>query len=172
MTGIICLEGPDAAGKTTLAKYFKDHHGAHVIHATYRFKKNVPTYHLQQLLEAVALSQRGKLVILDRNWISECIYAEVFRGGHKWPSVTRRMHRLFEKLSVLTILCLPMTISQGCRMHELNLDEAHPYSSEKFVEVIAGYLELWEGAVWETGENFVQVLARRGGVQNDPFYMR
>ena len=68
----IILEGPDCAGKTTLATalkgklvdYLYKHHGQY----KHAYKPHIETLKLQN-------------VIIDRHWPSELIYSTIFRSG-------------------------------------------------------------------------------------------
>lgn len=106
MNGLIVLEGADGVGKTTLAKYFVDKHDAHYMHLTYRYKNAMFTYHAAALHRACKLSAE-KLVVLDRSWISEGLYAEAYRGGSPWPHMGRVLDRLVQKHAGVYILALP-----------------------------------------------------------------
>jgi thymidylate kinase len=169
--GIICLEGPDAVGKTTLARAFKDEWGAKVIHATYRFKKRMPAYQAALFFKALEYS-RDNLVILDRHWISECVYSAVYRGGHKWPETTFRWDRLFERFGVLTVLCLPESVEAAIRRHRENLDPDHPYDDATFAQVTERYLDLWHGNIFNDGMDWVGKLSRQGGVNERLDFVR
>jgi thymidylate kinase len=105
MRGIILLEGSDCTGKTTLAKNLVERHGAHYIHLTYRFEDKMFTYHLAALHRAIKLSQK-QLVIIDRLWLSECIYAHVFRGGTKWPEMGRMLDRILRRFGTIYVFCI------------------------------------------------------------------
>lgn len=104
---IIILEGPDGTGKSTLAEAITDnYYPAKVIHLTYRFKDKMPSYHTAALELALKLS-RESLVILDRWWPSEGIYAEAYRGGTRWPYMGTLLHRVAQKHGLTYVICLP-----------------------------------------------------------------
>ena len=84
--GIIVLDGPDGAGKTTLAKYLQGHYGAKYIDMTYRWKKNQFEYHTAAIHHAIQLSQK-QLVVIDRWWMSENIYADVYRKDYTYAHI-------------------------------------------------------------------------------------
>ena len=104
---IILLEGSDGTGKTTLAKAICKKLNAHYIHATYRFKDKMFTYHTALLNRAVKLIiKTNRPVVIDRLWASEAVYAEVFRGGSEWGLMGRFMERVINKMGGIHIFCL------------------------------------------------------------------
>lgn len=103
---IIVLEGADCSGKSTLGKFIAEQWGAQYIHATYRFPKQMFDYHTALIEKAIALSQT-RPVVLDRWWPSELFYADVFRGGSKWPMCGRLLDRVALKQGVVYVACVP-----------------------------------------------------------------
>lgn len=99
---IILLEGPDGAGKTTLAQKL----GGHYLHATYRFKGRMPAYHTALFKKAVELSEADH-VVLDRWRFSEEVYGMVFRGEYEEPELDWFFNDLLTKNAVFKILCIP-----------------------------------------------------------------
>ena len=112
MKGIVLIDGPDASGKTTLANYLLKKYKGTYIHATYRFKNKMPIYHAALLRRALKLC-RNQLVIIDRLFISEYIYAKVFRNGTPWPKAFKMFNSFCRELNIPIILCVPETIERG-----------------------------------------------------------
>lgn len=112
MNGIILLEGQDASGKTTLANNLLKKYKGIYIHATYRFSNKMPIYHAALLRKALKLS-KNQLVIIDRLFISEYIYAKVYRGGTKWPEAFNMFNSFCRYMNIPIILCVPETIQRG-----------------------------------------------------------
>lgn len=88
---VVILEGPDGAGKTTLARQLCKRLDAMYIHHS-----SYPTLRGDQLTQLYHLSLEPALtgtasVVLDRAWHSEPIYAEVFRSGYDRVEPWRRM---------------------------------------------------------------------------------
>lgn len=106
MKGLIILDGPDCAGKTTLAKEIIRQTGGKYVHLTYRFKDRMFAYHLANLHRAVKESN-DHLVVIDRLWMSELCYANAYRGGSKWPYMYSMLEQIILKHAGLEILCLP-----------------------------------------------------------------
>lgn len=74
---VVYLEGPDRAGKTSVANYLVDK-GFKYFHATYSKGMNVLQHHqdiINQVLEC------DEDVVLDRLCLSEYVYSLVFRNG-------------------------------------------------------------------------------------------
>jgi thymidylate kinase len=142
MTGIIILDGPDACGKTTLQQELVLRHGAYPIHLTYPAPDGLTMweYQTREMVHAISMSAT-RLVVVDRHWISERLYAKVFRGGSPWPHMGRMMHRVWMKHSAVYVLCLPASIELGVKRHNENLDEKHPYPDDKFEELLHAYLD-------------------------------
>jgi thymidylate kinase len=142
MTGIIILEGSDATGKSTLQDHFVKHYGAYPIHLTYPAPNGLTMweYQTREMMHAISMSAT-RLVVVDRHWISEKLYAKVFRGGSPWPQMGRMMHRVWMKHSTVYVLCLPASIELGVKRHNENLDEKHPYPDDKFKELLQAYLD-------------------------------
>lgn len=104
---IIILEGPDGSGKTTLGRSLAKRMNARYIHATYKFPKKMFTYQTALMHEAMRAVAAGQPVIMDRLWISEAIYAKVFRDGSPWPLMGRYFERLLYKVGGFYIYCRP-----------------------------------------------------------------
>jgi thymidylate kinase len=185
ISGIICIEGPDGVGKTTLADYFVEEFGALNLHATYRFRKMIPAYHEALLRRAEAWAADGGLAILDRHWVTEAIYARVFRGGTQWPQYTKDMDVRFKNAGVMTVLCLPNSIEESLERRKRrdvedpeNLEREKPvnkgkaYSEEQMIELFKRYMDFWRGNMFAEGEDQVAELTRTGGVCDREDYMQ
>lgn len=103
---IIVLEGPDASGKTTLAKKIVELSGGKYLHLTYRFKDRMFDYHTAAFELALRWSQT-QTVVIDRWWPSEKIYADVFRHGSRWPLGGRILDRVALRYGVTYVFCIP-----------------------------------------------------------------
>lgn len=103
---IFVLEGPDGAGKTSLAMELKELLGARYIHLTYRFKNKMEVYHRAAINLAAHLAQHQP-VIIDRWWPSEIVYAEAYRGGSKVTKHYFLLELIASRLGVTYVMCLP-----------------------------------------------------------------
>lgn len=139
LKGILLVDGPDASGKTTLANNIIKWNGGNgiILHATYRFKDKMPSYHMALLRKAIKLSKH-QLVIIDRLHISEYVYAKVFRGGTKWPEAFKYFESFCRGLNIPIILCVPETIQRGLIWFE-NAKQERPEMYEDIKEVIQEY---------------------------------
>lgn len=117
---LIVLEGKDAAGKSTLAKEMVRHCDAVHLHCRYRFKRQMFWYHTAVLRKAVALSAT-RPVVIDRHWLSEAIYASVYRGGTLWPQEGRFMDRVIQRWGGLTVVALPNPETMDAVTHDAAL---------------------------------------------------
>ena len=106
--GIIILEGSDCTGKSTLARELLRQNGGQgvILHQGYRWKSRMPTYHLAAVHRAVKLQAAGALVVIDRLWLSEYIYAEVFRGGvSPWRGYGAQLQRVLDRYGAVYVFC-------------------------------------------------------------------
>ena len=103
MKGIIVIDGCDGTGKTTLAEAICRRYDGVYIHNTYRWPTKMPLYHTAALHRALKLA-KTRLVVIDRLWMSEAIYAEVYRDGSPWPHMGRMIDRIVRKAGGLYIL--------------------------------------------------------------------
>jgi thymidylate kinase len=105
ITGIVCIDGANATGKTTLAEELKKRHNAVVFHQTYRFRDKIFTYHTAALHLALKLA-KTRLVVLDRLWMSEVVYASVYRGGTPWPHQGRMVDRVLQRACAVQVVAV------------------------------------------------------------------
>jgi predicted HAD superfamily Cof-like phosphohydrolase len=107
-TGIIVLEGPDGTGKTSIAKMLVEKYGAMYIHHTWspELEEQMEEYHMSSILKAKKDSL-SRLVVIDRSWISEFIYADVFRQGTQYPNLAEKAYKELKDANAIYIFCLP-----------------------------------------------------------------
>lgn len=103
---LIILEGPDGAGKSTLAERYAAQ-GFWVVHLD-RFPrvKNLARLHLEAMTPAL---NRHRAVVLDRAWMTERVYGEVYRSGaNRIPvPLARMLERVAARCPTRVLLCLP-----------------------------------------------------------------
>lgn len=144
--GLITLDGPDCSGKTTLANKFVSAYGAEYIHLTWspELEAVMDKYRISAIEYAIALSQT-KLVVLDRPWISQVVYAEIYRGGTNWPDLAVKCDRLLQNASALQILCIPENVQEGLDAFAgSEKSEVELYSND-IDKTINAFLGVWSG---------------------------
>ena len=85
MKNIYVLEGPDGAGKTTLARHIADITKGSILHCSYNNDINIEEYHNETIQAAKRLSKFGAIII-DRWALSEFIYGTIFRDGPSYDT--------------------------------------------------------------------------------------
>lgn len=168
MKGLIVLDGPDGAGKTTLAKQLVKAFGGCYYHLTYRFKDNMFLYHTAALHHALSKSAK-QLVVIDRLWPSESIYADVYRGGSSWPHMGRMMDRVIRKHAGIYVICQARTsylhMTRFAALAEKRVEMYEP--NQQMEDIWSLYNALWSGAplIPPGGSYYDDVLAS-GGMMN------
>ncbi len=104
---LIILEGPDGGGKTTLGKELSAKLGVQVTnHGPYKGEQQIWKHYFDSMLPAYS-GERD--VILDRCWLAEPVYGEVYRGGmnrlESWQ--TRILEYVASECMTRLIFCLP-----------------------------------------------------------------
>jgi len=113
--GILVLEGADASGKTTLARWLVRHRAARYLHlGPYR---DVWKWHVGAYVYAQKLAAAGNLVVVDRHWPSECLYGGVYRGGSAYPVSARVFDRLWLRSAAIYVWCVPSDARRQAREH-------------------------------------------------------
>jgi thymidylate kinase len=145
--GIIILDGPDACGKTTLAKAIEERCkqlGASYsyIHSEYRFTGNMVTYHEAVVRKAIKLSQ-SSVVVIDRLYWSEYVYANVFRNGSRWPHQHRYFDRLLLRFCALNVLC-GSSPTQVVQWHQAAKDERAELYQSGLDKVAQEYINIYK----------------------------
>lgn len=133
MPGLIIIEGPDGCGKTTLANKLFQKEGGDYVHLTYQ--ENIWDYQTKELWRAIEHCHE-RLVIVDRHWPSEQVYAKVYRNGSVMAHSARAMDRVIRKHAGLYVFAVPLAgdrVEQ--RFNELRRTRDELYSS--------GMLDVW-----------------------------
>jgi len=110
MKGIIVLDGPDGVGKTTLAEAFKLLYNAKIIHSSWtpELEIHMDKFHIDQVTKAIYHSQtENRIVILDRLWLSDLCYSEVYRKGTNFKGYHNKICDMLENINALNVVCLP-----------------------------------------------------------------
>lgn len=150
LTGIVCIDGANATGKTTLAEELKRRHDAIIFHQTYRFRDKIFTYHTAALHLAMKLAQT-RLVVLDRLWLSEAVYASVYRGGTPWPHQGRMVDRVLQRACAVQVVTVERDEQvlidryHATRTHRTDVDaQRNADVNRLYLEFVLGIRQSWE----------------------------
>ena len=138
---LLIVEGPDAAGKTTLIDCIEAQLKGHIQvyhHGAYLKESNIAHYYLQSICSA--LRRDSELVVMDRSWIAEPIYGEVMRNGNNRINKDERyMLEVAARLAgAKIVLCLPPFSVCEQKWSE-RLDREYPQKSEQLKGIYNGY---------------------------------
>lgn len=105
MTGkIIAFEGPDASGKTTLIHKIQQKLPGIYIHNSYYKGMDVPYEHQKTVNIGKEIAKYNINCYIDRLWLSELIYSNVFRNGV--TDYTLEKIKTMQKDIDYTVICL------------------------------------------------------------------
>jgi thymidylate kinase len=171
--GVVILDGPDATGKTTLAKELLKIAGpkySKYYHLSYKYPDNMFLYQLAALHLADKWSHFG-IVVIDRQWMSEGVYASVYRGGSKWPHMGRMMDRAFRGMGTVNVVCIPENIDDhNILFNKMKNTRYEMYDNQR--NVAKRFLDFWDGNKDSTGNDYVSQLTRLGGVKDRDDFLR
>lgn len=170
VTGIIVLDGSDNTGKTTLANYFVKQYQAVHLHQYYRFKSRMFTYHTACLRKAVSLSQ-NHLVVIDRLWLSEDIYAGVYRNGSQWPLEGRFIDRVLLKHGAVQIIATTDPVTYAERFNKAVADGRGEEWLSKPRDIAQAYYDVYHGNKNKCNgleQSYAQWLIGHGGMHARP----
>lgn len=159
--GIVVLEGADGTGKTTLARRLVEDHGAFYIHK--RLHADMWRHHTAALRLAVRYSAT-RLVVIDRLWISECIYGRTFRQASAYPFTARCVDRTLWRFGALTVICSPPLDWTITNFKQLKKTRKEMFTSME--EVAQRYHHLWYGGSrsLHPEPDYVEQLTISGGL--------
>jgi len=104
-TGLFIFEGPDAAGKTTLAKELMKL-GKDPLYLHLKLHKNLP-YRQLMALHIAQREYKRRMVIIDRHWLSEQVYGTVYRGEVATDNIAWDLLEWSIAMNTVNILCCP-----------------------------------------------------------------
>lgn len=137
---LFIVEGPDAVGKTTFARHLAKELGGVYNHTTCTSKlaPAMLDYQLNVLSNAQINLNAGHHVVLDRLWPSEACYGPVLRPDTMIDP--QRIRMVTSNLDPVYIFCLhEHGVDAAIKQHEANLDPAHPYNQEVYMQIYRGY---------------------------------
>ena len=156
-SGIICLEGADASGKTMLANHLVTCYGARYLHG--RVWYDQVRWYLGMMRRAERLMEVGELVVIDRHWISELVYGPIFRGGAAWSNeMSAEFDARINDAPGVYVLCVPTDAKAHlARFEALKLQRREMFDSIE--KVVQRYQDLLHGNIAHPGnKNFMRCL--------------
>lgn len=172
MRGLILLDGPDCAGKTTLAKAIeaevKTQGGkAAVHHLGMPEPDKCWELHGEALLSYVEeMITQDKVIIADRHFLSEGVYAAVYRKGSEYPFTMRYMDMLFDRYRALKVICCP-PVDDVVRVHA-DMKKVRREEYDSGMDKVARRFErIWHDQVNRNlapGREYTEQLMLSGGV--------
>ena len=151
----IIIEGPDGAGKTTLANQLAEALNLHVMHFSAPLNDNSQF----NMYREVLLSKRN--TILDRAWYSDMVYGPIFRGR---PEITKELMWELERCAEDTIVVFCTGPVEAMWEAALRRGETFVKNFGQYKRICAAYQEImcWQyheipvhirEATWLTKEN-------------------
>lgn len=138
---IIIIEGPDGAGKTTLANQLRDQTGYMILHRSQPKNEEDKKRMMDEYLQVI---KSNKNVILDRSWYSEMVYGPVMRDDSviTYPQMYD-LERALARNGALIIYCTApeQTLWKRC----LKRGEDYITKREDFHEICNGFDRLMYG---------------------------
>ena len=135
---IIIIEGPDGAGKTTLANKIKDQTGYLLMH---RSQPKTEEDKKRMMDEYMQVIKSGKNCVFDRSWYSEMVYGPVMRDASviTYPQMYE-LERMLARNGALIIHCTGPEIALWKRC--LKRGEDYITDRETFSKIYTGFDEL------------------------------
>lgn len=122
---MVIIDGPDAAGKTTLAKAIAKRRGYQYFHCSYNKAWDMETYHRFMLHTAGKLEAQANVpCIIDRWAMSEAAYGKVFRGHPSYPTHCL-MNEAIVSYNPVLIYCKPSNIKENFSRMKEERDEMY-----------------------------------------------
>lgn len=145
---LIIFEGPDCAGKTTLMREFRNtmidatevHHGPY----SRLTASQLPRFYVDSMMP---LLHQYENLLMDRCWLSERIYGDVFRKGTDRVGMTarRQLERIAMRHGAVIVLCLPpweSVRSEWLKRKGADSDNEYLDKIEQLEEVYSLYTKL------------------------------
>lgn len=165
----LVLDGPDAAGKTTLARRLQElEPDTLYIHLSYiADDRSMYQANWIALNEARKSLARGCSVVLDRSWMSENIYSSVYRGGSKIGAMVRALDRMIQRLCGVYVVCAP-TVESAVRRHANTAQSGREMyqPDDRIRQVAERYFAIVKGFPLEGHRDYVDSWVRHHYMRN------
>jgi len=168
---ILYEDGGDCCGKTWLCNKFHELMGSgHYTHLTYRWKQHMHTYHYAGLRHVIRKAPHYPVVTLDRGWMSEDVYARVYRKGSEVPMSGRILQKLMLMHNVQTIIC-SASPEEAERRHAKSKGERVEMYDSGNGKVAELYNLAWNGDYhWTQNRTYMDLIIQNGGFKTDKNY--
>ncbi len=172
--GLIILDGPDASGKTTLARELLQGDEDGYVHLSYDSTWTNPDRMLvsiqrASIAKAIIRIKAGKLTVIDRHWMSEQIYARVYRAGSNLTPECRKWDELIQSVAGIYVVCSPLPSSAIARHRATLATRDEMYESDERIGMVAArYRDLFWGNKENKDDDYVGEITRTGGLWKRP----
>lgn len=171
MRGLILLDGPDCAGKTSLAKALvaevESQGGKAVIHHLGMPEPGTCwELHSKALINYIEEMLTDTVIIADRHFLSEGVYSAVYRSGSEYPFTMRYMDMLFDRYRGLKVICCPPVEQVVLTHSEMKKVRREEYDSG-MDKVARRFERIWHDQVNRNqapGREYTEQLMLSGGV--------
>ena len=167
MRGIICVEGPDGAGKSTLVSNLLHEFNGVSLKASAKWLDRMDVYHTALLNRAKKLA-RDRLVILDRWWPSEYIYAPIYRPNGtnctKWRSYGRFLDLDFTIAGGMYVFVLPDQAEAIRRLKNRGVKDEFDAADRRWLTAYSRYQALVRGSSVIDERSHFGDVCRAGGM--------
>lgn len=168
MAKIIVIDAPDAAGKTTLSNELCKELNAVYIHNSWYKGIDILKEFDKCMDIAYQLKDKGINVVIDRLFLSDIIYADVYREGSTIPTLKILE---WERNIDLNILCLPQSpefvIEQHSKTKNIRFE-----MYDDIAEVVKRYFGLWDNSYkFDTNNEYLNLIINEGGLIKSPKYI-
>lgn len=172
-SGLIILEGPDACGKTTLARHLLGTDQDGYAHMHWPKDARNPVHemsmmHRVSLVKAEIRLRQGKRTVIDRHWPSNEIYGPVFRGTTNGLSDLARGwdQEVIPQLRGVYVICAPDP-DHAVELHAKRGAEPEktykPTLTHSLEKIAIQYRKLWRGG-FSDGIDYASEVIRSGGM--------
>lgn len=141
---LFILEGPDAAGKSTLATNIADYTDGMVFRCTWNreLAGAIVAYFNSVLDNARECLARGRTMIIDRHWPSEWVYGSITRRGVVQPAQFVELANRVRELDGTYVFCSD-DVKYQVERHASMKNPDHPYEDDLYIRICAGYYHWW-----------------------------